>query len=209
MLSGYAINRCTLKDEPTPGQDIVAAMDLAGPFFHQLDERNLALFTKFLGKIKDCGILWVTGSCQVACKDPRYAMVLGVSRVIRTEMELHFATLELESFESEAMAVIPRVFTQFNNRISQEDLEPTMEWAYANGSVQTGRYHWIQVKSELMEKPAEDAVRKLGMRQGAQDSMCWNAASLKEPEGDEVEIDVRAVGLNFKVYPFCIHAGSS
>jgi hypothetical protein len=199
--SGYELDRRSIDDIPAPEQDIVSALDLDGPFFHEMTEKRLGEFIHFLSNIKDSGMLWVTGACQIACNDPRYAMVLGLARVIRTEMGLDFATLELESFEETAFNSIPYVVQEFQKRLNEPNVNPTVEWAFANGSLQISRYHYIQVLEELKENSNDTPRKKLELRRpGFPDSLYWKVVEKPEMEEDEVEVDIRAVGLNFKVF---------
>lgn len=199
---GYEIDYCSIEKPvpPPPRQDIVSILDLEGPFFHELDEPRFKAFQNLLSQVQDSGILWLTSVYQVGCRDPRYAMVSGIARVLRTEMSLDFATLELEDFDVANIRVVPSVVREFQRRISEADVSPTSEWAHVGGKALISRYHYIGVAEELKDRSNKLAVRKLEQhRPGLADSLYWKPVSAPGLADDEVQVDVRAVGLNFKV----------
>jgi hypothetical protein len=216
---------------PPVGQDVISVFDLEAPFFHDVDESSFENFKRLLSHLhqqqeaadtnnndsnnnttNNRGILWLTGASQIACKDPRCGMVNGVARVIRTEMNIDFATVELEDFKAEAIARVPAILEEFQRRISvdKNGSEANMEWAVVGGKALVGRYHFIRVEEEL-ERTAEineggDVVK--GVQQatpGRIDTLCWkempaspsSSPSPSQALGEtEVMVQVRAVGLN-------------
>jgi NADPH:quinone reductase-like Zn-dependent oxidoreductase/2-polyprenyl-3-methyl-5-hydroxy-6-metoxy-1,4-benzoquinol methylase len=207
--SGYHVDRYTLGSSLLlpRSQDVLAALDLAGPFFHELDEHQFANFQDFIRQAKDaqCGVLWVTAASQAGCLDPRYAPVIGVSRVLRTEMSLDFATLELGDLSHTDFSVVPTVLAEFQRRIVEPDVSPDAEWAHVDGKTLIGRYHFIDVVEELKVGGGENPVRKLEQhRPGLANTLFWKPMPQRELADDEVRIDVRAVGLNFKDVLICL-----
>lgn len=197
---GFVVDLCTLSSIPAADQDILSILDLAGPFIHEMDSSNFDSLTKFVSSINNSGLLWVTGACQVNCTDPRYSMILGLARVLRTEMSLEMAVLELDTFEDQALFLVPNVLNQFMNRLPEPDVKPTSEWAIVNGDVLTSRYHYINVKNELQAVTHKSTPKKLEQhRPGMTDTLYWKSITDDIiPAAGELVIDVRAVGLNFK-----------
>jgi SAM-dependent methyltransferase len=201
--AGYSICHCGIGDIPPPGQDIISVLDLSGPYLHDANEADLEGLLDFMFNIHDAGIFWVTGAAQVKCCDPRYSMILGLARTAYVELELEFATLELQDFEHNSLQCIPSVFREFQKRVHEPDVDPTMEWAYSDGKVLISRYHWIKVKEELLDRREDTTLLKLEVEKpGLIDSMVWKQVAPVSVIGDLVEIDVRAIGLNFKVRGF-------
>jgi hypothetical protein len=183
-------------------QDVLVALDLAGPFFHDLDELRFAGFQEFIRQAKDaqCGVLWLTAASQVGCVDPRYAPVIGVSRVLRTEMSLDFATLEMDDLSNTDFSIVPKVLAEFQCRIVENDVSPETEWANIDGKTLIGRYHFIDVANDLKAAPGQLPVLKLDQhRPGLANTLFWKSIPASDLAFDEVRVDVRAVGLNFKV----------
>lgn len=194
-------------------QDVIAAIDITRPFFHDLMEEQLAQFQDLLRQAgsKQFGILWVTGASQVGCVDPHYAPAIGVARVLRNETEIHFATLELEDFTG-ALALVPGVLTEFQKRrlpeLGQgESVSPEAEWAVVDGKVLTGRYHFVRVPEKLnacvsigQDKSSLNVVKKLEQhRPGLASTLFWKEMPEPPLGAGMVRVKVMATGLNFKV----------
>ncbi|KAF2686174.1 ketoacyl-synt-domain-containing protein [Lentithecium fluviatile CBS 122367] len=197
--AGYKIHNCSIDDVPPQGQDIVSVLDLTRPYLHDAQEVDIDSLFRFLFNVRDAGILWVTGAAQVKCRDPRYGMISGLARNAYVELELEFATLELQDFEHSALKCIPAVLREFQLRVREPDVDPTMEWAYSEGRVLTSRYHWVKVEEELLNRSNSAVLSKLEVgKPGLMDSMIWKQVEPVSVVEDLVEIDVRAEGLNFK-----------
>ncbi|WQF90289.1 Putative Acyl transferase domain superfamily, quinone oxidoreductase/zeta-crystallin, thiolase [Colletotrichum destructivum] len=192
------------------GQDVVAALDLAGPFFHDLTERRLAGFQELVRQARDrrCGILWLTGTSQAGCVDPRFAPVIGVARVLRTETDLDFATLELEldcldKDSGSSISAVPVVLAEFQRREADEDITSEAEWACVGGRVMIGRYHFVDVykrmKTDDNDRDDGEIVLKLEQhRPGLVNTLFWERRAQPSLGDNDVRIQVKAVGLNFK-----------
>lgn len=203
--SGYEVDRHTLgSSQGLPvNQDVLCALDLVEPFFASMDETSFTDFQNVTREAKDgqCGILWVTGTSQVGKPDPRYAPVIGLARVLRTEMDLDFGVLELEDFASSGgLAVVPAVLEEFQKRIVEPDVNPEIEFAYVDGKTLISRYHFIVVGDELKTTGDEDtSVRKLEQRKpGLASTLYWKPQQPKTLGADQVRVAVKAVGVNFK-----------
>ena len=197
---GYELDFCTLYETPTPRQDIVSLLDLEAPYLHSTNAEQFDAFVKFLARIEDSGVLWVTGACQLECKDPRYALIMGMARNIRVELGMDFATLELEAFDENGWKAVSEVLEGFHNRLHDPEMNPTLEWAYADGRIQVSRYHWISVSKQLLDNPRQSCPRTLEIpKPGFINSLAWKQVEALEVTGDQIEVDIRAVGLNFRV----------
>lgn len=212
-------------DALPPDQDVVAALEITRPFFHDLTEDGLAQFQDLLRQAAaaaaggQCGILWVTGASQVGCVDPRYAPAIGVARVLRTETGLDFATLELEDFGPGTLSFVPVVMAEFqrrsvrqqqdHNQQQQWSISPEAEWVVADGKVLTGRYHFVKVPEELKACAFEEGetgslgfVKKLEQhRAGLASTLFWkqNIQPQASLGAGMVRVKVMSVGMNFKV----------
>ncbi|KAK7718985.1 Type I Iterative PKS [Diaporthe eres] len=213
--AGFAVETHTFGkslDALPPNQDIIAALDITRPFFHDLTEEYLAQFQHLLRQVSrnQCGILWVTGASQVGCVDPRYAPVIGIARVLRNETDINFATLELEDFSREALSFVPGVLAELQkgrrSREGQLYVSPEAEWAVVGGKVLTGRYHFVRVPEELKncvsggrEKGALEVFKKLEQhRAGLAGTLFWKEMPEPSLGAGMVRVKVMAVGMNFK-----------
>ncbi|KAK1975937.1 hypothetical protein LZ30DRAFT_667738 [Colletotrichum cereale] len=205
--SGHLVNEYVLEDcaaRLIPGQDVISTLDLLSPFFAGLTEEDLAHIQRFFKAANDgnCGILWLTGCCQIGrVIKPEYSPLIGVSRVLRTELGIDFAVLELESFATAAVVeVVQKVYHEFESRISDEpDTKPEYEWAYLDGKILVGRYRYVKVEQEVDIIQTDMTVRKLEQRKpGLTDTLCWTPTTTTALGNGEVRVDVKAVGMNYK-----------
>ena len=85
-----------LGSNPSLNQDVIALLDLGNPFLFGITSDTFDAFIDWVTSLRpETGVSWVTHSAQVRCEDPRYAMVLGRARAIRSELSIDFATLEI------------------------------------------------------------------------------------------------------------------
>ena len=196
----YELDYCTLDQTPKASQDIVSLLDVEAPFLYSATAAEFEAFKKFVTRIDDSGVLWVTGASQIRCHDPNYSLVLGMARTIRTELLMDFGTLELEGFNSHGWKATADVLCEFGQRFRDPEHDPVLEYAYSDGRVQVGRYHWISVSKELLDTKHESYPRKLEIgRPGILHTLAWRQEEPMELKSDWVEVETRAVGLNFKV----------
>lgn len=191
-------------------QDVIAALDITRPFFHDLTEEQLAQFQGLLRQASDgqCGVLWVTGTSQVACVDPRYAPAISVARVLRTETNIDIATLELEDFVR-GLSFVPKVLAESQRRSGGQEVgsvSPEAEWAVAGGKLLIGRYHFVKVPEELKAHASEGeesslrVIKKLEQhRAGLASTLFWKETPVPSLSANMVRVKVMAVGMNFKV----------
>ncbi|KAL8671106.1 MAG: hypothetical protein Q9168_004388 [Polycauliona sp. 1 TL-2023] len=197
---GYELDFCTLAETPIAGQDIISLLDIELPFLASATEARFVALRDFVTRCQGSGLLWITKVAQIECKDPDYAMVLGLARSLRNELSMHFATCELESFEeADSLAAMMKVLGEFSLRACDLDKNPDLEYVYSNGSVQISRVYPIKV-SKLLEAPKQDCQpKKLAIdRPGILQSLNWRQTAVEALGGDDVAIEVRAVGLNFR-----------
>lgn len=200
----YAVNFCYLDQEFPPGDDIISLLDLDGPFLHDISEKNFSSFVQQLSSVRSAGILWVTQAVQVNCTDPRYALIIGMARTIRSELGIAFSTLELDKFEPDRWETVSAVFQKFQRReeLSQTELDADSEFSFSSGSIKIPRFHWISVPQELSRKSDTTAKGLWIGKPGLLQSLQWKPHDPVEFSAIDVEIEMRAGGLNFKVaYP--------
>jgi hypothetical protein len=204
--AGYEIDFCTTLDTPLPGQHILSLLDLEAPFLHDATEPQFDALIQFLDHAQQCGLLWVTRAAQIECRDPRYSMILGIARTARTELGMDFATLELEVVDDGAAAAVLSVLREFQIRLREPEVDPTMEWAYSAGEVRISSYHWINIGHELLDLRNPSKLVKLEIEKpGLANTLQWKQVEPLEVVDDLVEVEVRSVGMNFKVILICFN----
>ncbi|KAF5548576.1 polyketide synthase [Fusarium phyllophilum] len=195
---GYVVQHSVFSDLPVPnGQDIITVLDDEQPFFENLEERRFESFKTLAGNLKDTGILWITHLSQLHCSDPRFGQVLGISRTLRSEMLLGFATCEVDNIQSSSDRIVD-VFERFQLRQEDDTLKPDYEYSVVENTVYVGRMHPFSAQANLLVPSEDDPVALRTSKPGRLDALHW--ASYRAPglKDDDVEIKVQAAGLNFK-----------
>jgi acyl transferase domain-containing protein len=197
---GYELSRCTIKEVPPPGQDVIALLEREKPFFEGIDLDAFEDFKRFVESLGGSGILWITQPSQTHCSDPRYALVIGLARTIRSEMAIDFATCETEDLDSAVGSnAIADVFRKFHEREDDGVLSPDFEYAIGGGVTRISRFFPFSLDKELLvSEPSDEVLLTIG-RAGRLDTLTWSREPAIPPPGNEVEVEVYAAGLNFRV----------
>lgn len=189
---------------PPPDQDIISLLDLETYFFENISQERLAAFQQILHRYKSGNIVWLTKPAQVGCTDPRSAQSIGVARSIRAESRIPFYTLEMDAAaeESHFSQTVGKVVEKIRRSKDVELLAPDKEYVVDGGVVKIGRYHPFLVREELRDtstSPRGEEVKSLHTsKAGSLARLSWVSEPGSAPARDEVVIETRAVGVNFK-----------
>lgn len=200
---GYEITKITLKDDPPSNIDIISLIDLEGPFFDRIAAEPYYDFQKFLAKLKNSAIFWVTKPCHIRVQDPRYAQVIGLARVIRSELLIDFATCEIDVEDSATFSLAAQAFRKFSTRRDEEDsnaLSPDFEYAIEKGVINIGRFFpFVMMDNFVREGSDKERMKIVIGTPGQLNTLHWvhqpEPATLQD---HEIEIEMHAVGVNFK-----------
>ncbi|PVH95312.1 putative polyketide synthase [Periconia macrospinosa] len=197
--SGYTVSRCTLGDEPPAGQDILAILDYNKPFFDNISTEDFEKFKNFILNLDRCGVLWVTKPTQLDCTDPRYALVIGTGRTIRSELLVDFATCEVDRID-ESTAQLVDVFAKFQMRDQNDSLSPEFEYAIHRGIIKVPRFYPFKLSRESTTWLQSDVAELDVERAGRLNTLGWCTAPAMSQtlQDNEIELEVHAVGLNFR-----------
>jgi hypothetical protein len=197
---GYGVDFCTVEQKPTANQDVISLLELESPLFHDISAESFEAFKQLTASLGSSGVLWLTRSAQVASKDPRYGMAIGMARTLRSELSLDFGTFEVDKIGSQTWQALFQVFEKFQRRSKDSTLNPDYEYALSDGVIRVGRFHWISVARELSQTAKEGDAKTLEIgTHGQLQTLRWTNEEAVSLAGDQVEIDTRAVGMNFKV----------
>ena len=192
--AGYHIDFCTLDQVPPAKQDIISLLDADEPFFENISSARFELFKQFINSsdVSQSGLLWPTKTTH-----PSYAQVLGIARTLRSEMSLEFATLETVDFAPKAVL---EVFQKFQGRATDDAGKIDYEFAVRNDVIHIPRFQPHSVHQQLLETPLDSGIKCLEIgRPGKLQTLQWTQYEAGGPSDDEVEIEIKAVGMNFKV----------
>lgn len=195
---GYEVTKITLKDVPQPNVDIVSIIDLDGPFFENIADEPYYDFQKFLANLKKSGIFWVTKPCHIRVQDPRYAQVIGLARVIRSELLIDFATCEIDDIDT-AFSLVGQAFEKFRTRDDEDMLSPDFEYAIEKGVINIGRYFPFVMMNSFIQETEGERMKVVIGTPGRLNTLHWARQPEPAPLKDhELEVEMHAVGVNFK-----------
>jgi hypothetical protein len=198
---GIEFELCEWGQEPPADQDIISFVDLGEkPLLQELTEKDLAQLLETIDSFQQSNILWLTPAAQIHPTNPNAAQILGLMRTVRSELAASFVTLELEERNAEsASGVIDLIKKIQRSKENIEELDIDMEWAWSNGALNVGRFHWIPVEEDLCETAPEPETKGLAIgTPGLLQTLQWTSQPLSGPAPDEAHIRMTAVGLNFK-----------
>ncbi|KAK6827388.1 polyketide synthase [Apiospora arundinis] len=192
---------CSTIDSAPKDQNMIAVLDKDEPFLGSLDDSTFERFRDFLEGVSNSkgSILWVTKPSQVSCRDPDYAPIIGLARTLRVEMGLDIATCELDDFRhSPGLDAVVSVFHRFQERDHHTGTD--FEYSVMAGVIRVNRVFPVLPEEEAKASCETDhgSVAMKIDRPGSLDSLQWVTRPERALVGNEVEIEVRAVGVNFR-----------
>lgn len=198
---GYSCNLSTLHDGPPENEPIISLLDLEQPFFSNLTESTFKTFKEYLSRLNSHTVFWVTRLSQIQCPDPAYSLTLGTIRTIRREYPVSIATLELENVVVPEWGLILDVFNKFQQRYKHQEFDPEEEFVIFNKAVHIGRFRSLIIDDELSKDPNPDGPAEVVLgKEGSSLTVQWERATpVKKIADDNVEIEVKAAGLNVSV----------
>ena len=199
LLDGYAVNWRRFADAPATAGDAVFLLDLEGPFMHDISGDDFERLKRCFSDWRDSRILWIMPSTLAGCEDPHYGLALGFARTIRKEMALNLTTFEVDRFNKASAIASVQVLRKLETTNSKS-FAPEFEFALHEGSVQIPRFLWESQPKRPASQVPDDLPRKLSMgHAGVLDSLEWAPVKLSPLGKNEIEVEVKYVGLNFKV----------
>ncbi|KAJ5965134.1 uncharacterized protein N7479_005010 [Penicillium vulpinum] len=195
---GYSVYHARFGEETLPdGQDVISLLDDDAPFFENMDNQRFDSFKKLVQSLEKFSILWVTRLSQTQCRDPRFAQINGISRTIRSELLVNFATCEIDNFDVSLEKLID-VYEKFQVHQEDETLKPDFEYAIVDNTVLVSRYHLFSLQDEQKMSDSTGSMVLRTSKPGRLATLHWAHENMRPLKGNEVEIDTYAIGLNFK-----------
>lgn len=197
-----SVDICNIQEQPPAQQDIISLLDVDSPFFTDISEEKYNQFLSFIQSLDFSAMLWLTRASQVNATNPKFAQSLGVMRAIRNELAIDLATLELDECNDGAVNTIVQVFAKLQRRDKSGEYEPDFEYVLDNKVVSIPRFHWFSIRNELSKntQTQSQGPKRLEIgKRGFLKTLGWVRQPVREFTADEVEVEVKAVGMNFKV----------
>ena len=204
----------TIQQVDPRGKICIFLDELVQPFLANLDQEGFLALQKLVTLAE--GILWVVRGSFIDSTSPNSNMVSGFARTIRSERAVTFVTLDLDGInllsDREAALITNEVFQRsFDPNIVIQEIDT--EYVERQGVLYIPRFvkdseinHHVARETQSSRRETqffaqEDRpLRMMVSEPGSLDSLVF----VDDPIGpiplgaDEIEIEVMAVGLNFK-----------
>ena len=203
----------TLSEVDVTGKILVFLNELHRPFLATLSPTKFSALQNILTSVH--GVLWVVRGAYAKASNPEANMVTGLSRTIRSETALKFATLDLDAdlvlSEHDTTTAILKVFAAAFGPESSSTSE--LEFMERQGAFFTPRVvHDVEMNefvnaqtnpSTLEPTPFAGGGRHMRMditTPGALETLhfCDDSVSEQPLADDQIEIEVKAIGLNYR-----------
>lgn len=201
--AGFVVSIVLFGELPPRDRNIISTLDLESRFLENITEKDFLAFQDLLRHHTSQKLLWLMPPAQLRCADPRSAQTLGMFRIIRAELAIPFVTLEIVTTEKDFSSLIMQVFQKICTYEDTDKIAPDREFIVDKGVIKIGRYQPFSLEHELCEKSITDSpIGKLLhiTKPGLLETLHWRDRSLPGTlEDDQIEVESRAVGLNFRV----------
>ncbi|KAH9986166.1 KR domain-containing protein [Xylariaceae sp. FL0662B] len=198
---------CTFGEALPAQQDVISLLDLQEPVLHGMSEETFKTVIGYLESQK-ATMLWAIRASQIACEDPRTAMMLGLARTARNEMSLPLFTIEVDGATSPSAATeaITKILLRANSsHVNPESMDPDYEYAIVNDEILIPRLHWQTMSKAFTQlgdkKEADDVTMRkhITMKMpGLLHTMSWSDAKTRSLAEGDILVETKAVGLNFR-----------
>ncbi|KAI6286526.1 Type I Iterative PKS [Pyricularia oryzae] len=209
-LTGNTPDVCSLEDLEPDGKTLIVLCELDRPMLSQLSEAKFNLLRNALTKAKGC--LWVVRGAYASSSNPEANMISGLSRTLRSETAIKFATLDLDGDDEisadHATAVVLQVF----ERVFGVGSTPTseLEFTERGGRLLTPRvvndedmnaYVHSETCSSVLENSlftTSDRPLRLAITAPSSTESLHFVDDIVNGtlDDDNVEIEVKAIGMN-------------
>lgn len=212
-ITGKLPNTSTLTEAQPANKLLIFLSEIDKPLLSQLKSDEFEALQKMLTTVE--GALWVVRGAYDSSTSPDLNMILGISRTIRSETLLPFATLDLDGRNQlnndQVSEAILKIFTSVFGKSSA--LNGEMEFMEKDGSFFTPRIVNDPVMNEVVHRETKpsalqatpfgqtDRQLKLAIGDaGALDTLHFIDDVVAEAplNGEDIEIKVHAVGVNHR-----------
>jgi hypothetical protein len=190
---------------------MISLLDIRKPFLESISAANLTAFQAIVSSLGSTPMLWIMPPAQKnvsAVHNPSFGLSLGLLRTLRNERSIAITTLEMDHMDepdfSVALKLVDKmIYEQRNGSQSPgktAGIDPNRKFLLTNGALEVGGYQPISLSRELaLKAPKSGAVTLQIGRAGLLQTLKWVGLSTKEPAHDEVVVEPRCVGLNFRL----------
>lgn len=206
---GKKPDRGTIFTVEPEGKLCIVLVELDRPLLANMKADAFSALQKTLTTAR--GVLWVVRGAYDHATSPDLNMITGISRTIRSETLLPFATLDLDGKSAHSSAeVVHAVMKVFDSVFCAAVASGEMEFMERSGQFYTPRVvedaetneivhvetHSTSLRPSLFAE-AGRPLRLISSETGALESLHFTDDTLKSSLGDnDIEIQIRAIGVN-------------
>ncbi|KAI0397011.1 ketoacyl-synt-domain-containing protein [Xylariaceae sp. FL0594] len=201
----------TLLDSSAEGKLVVFLQEIEAPLLSNLKRDQFDALQKILTSVR--GALWVVRGAYANATTPDFNMVAGLSRTIRSETLLPFATLDLDGRTPLPTVLAIKAITRVFRAVFGRDSSPAgeMEFMERSGAFLTPRIVNDEQLNDLVYRetnstvlqpvPFDDGERALKLaiaNPGAVDTLHFvdDFEADTALDSDSIELQVKAIGVN-------------
>jgi NADPH:quinone reductase-like Zn-dependent oxidoreductase/malonyl CoA-acyl carrier protein transacylase len=189
----------------------IVITELDTPILGSLDGPDFEALQRLLTTVR--GALWVVRSAYVDSHNPDANMIMGLSRTLRSEGTLmNFMTLDLDGAnEVEIAHQVSTIIRVFTHSLSTDSKTEETEFMERNGQLLTPRIVNDETLNEFVDQQIHPSTREPSSFTEIQrplrgalhtpsvlDSLAFEDHQLPALSDDEVEFQVKAIGINHR-----------
>ncbi|RAL13936.1 polyketide synthase [Aspergillus homomorphus CBS 101889] len=201
LSRGWDVRWLALGDKPAESTDVISLLDLDDPFLHNIAREDFEAFQKSIISLRG-HLLWLTKPTHALygqTPDPRYALTLGLMRVLCQDIEIKAITIELNQCDMDALRAVLDVLSSAKAHKEDSLHEADSEFALHDGLLHVPRFGWHSTENTVSSiqscLPRAMDVKCFGIL----DSITWQFTDRsRKLAAHEVEVEVKYVGLNFR-----------
>ena len=192
------------KEVGSTHSDVISLLDFPKPFFSGVAVDQFEVLQRFITMLSSSerGLIWVTAPTATNVTNPEYAEALGFARVLRSEMILDIATFQISMEDLLGSNALLRIVETFGSRKAKpaaDHIDVDYEYLYQNGQIFTSRYHPVIFEHTLQGQIAKTSSVRLQIEEpGILSSLQWTSSSPHSLDAEEIEVEMKAIGMNFK-----------
>lgn len=211
-VTGQETQLKTLTDSTISGGVCIMLAELDKPFLADMSPELFNTIHRLVTSVE--GLIWVVRGASGKVAAPNSSVVTGLARSIRSETNIKFATIDLDSEKRPDDGVVRRISTVFKAIFASGSTANDFEYRECDGQLFVPRvdgdsdmdrfiHRETSGKATLDPQPFSQSSRPLKIKvgtPGALDTLHFidDAAVGTELAPEQVEIEVKATSMNFK-----------
>lgn len=195
---------------------LVSLLDIRKPFLESISEANLTALQAIVSSLGSTPMLWIMPPAQRNVGrdgNPSFGLSLGLLRTLRNERSVAITTLEMDRMDDAGFAAATKLMEKLAHERGQSIrglketsvMDPDREFFFTKGALEVGRYHPVTLSQDLALKSQKSGAATLQIgRPGLLQSLKWIDLITPNPAHNEIVVEPRCVGLNFRDVLLCM-----